>query len=275
MAGCREASRDMHHRLEQLHLIEHGLLAAQLIQIAIEPGLTLANQPCQADGGAHIGERIVRLQMLQTIGHAEPLQLERDATILLRPHQPFGAQRIGRAHQIDQVPAAVAALPFARIGIMEVAVQAVARYLIIEAQGVVAGAASARQRQLLMQQMDELGFAQPLAGERLGCDPGHQASGRMRQDVVTETAVDVQGLANLFQRLVGADAGDLQRPIAARGDASGFEVIPEDAGRHGRFLLDHCRLVYPATRQPCGAMAVACGANAQNATQFMASARVR
>ncbi len=209
VAGCREASRDMHHRFEQLHLIEHGLLAAQVIQIAIEPGLTLANQPCQADGGAHIGERVVRLQMLQTIGHAEPLQLERDATILLRPHQPFGAQRIGRAHQIDQVPTAVAALPFARIGIMEVAIQAVARYLVIETQGVVAGAASTRQRQLLMQQMDELGFAQPLAGERLGRDPGHQASGRMRQDVVTETAVDVQGLANLFQRLVGADAGDL------------------------------------------------------------------
>ncbi|MNP06869.1 hypothetical protein D3C76_988700 [compost metagenome] len=222
----------MHQRLQQAHLVEHALLAAQAVEEVVELRLALADQPRQGDGRAHVGQRVVGLAMLDAVGRGEAFQLQRHLVVLLRPDDAFRAQGVGGAHQVDQVPAAVAALPFAGVGVEEVAVEAVARHLVVEAQGVVAGHAGAGARQFGVQAGHEFRLAKSALGEQPRPDAGDQAGQRMRQDVVARLAIEVERLADLVERLVGADAGDLQRPVAARIDAGGFVVVPEDAGVH-------------------------------------------
>ncbi|MNE69607.1 hypothetical protein D3C80_1653400 [compost metagenome] len=83
------------------------------------------------------------LAVIDTVGGSEQLQAQADTAVLLRPLDTFRTQRVGGANHVDQVPATVAALPFAGIGVVEIAVEAVASDLIVEAQGVVAGATGA------------------------------------------------------------------------------------------------------------------------------------
>ncbi len=232
-ARRRETPGHVHQRLEQLHLVEHRVLAAQAVEEVVELGLALAEQPGHGDGRAHVGQRVVGLAVLQAVGLGQALQLQGDhALVVQRPLDAFRAQRVGGAHQVDEVPAAVAALPFAGIGVEEVAVEAVAGDFVVEAQGVVAGHAGARARQLGVQAGHELGFAQALLFQALRSDAGDQAGRRVRQYVVAGATIEVQRRLDLVERLVGADAGDLQRAVAARVDAGGLVVVPEDAGGH-------------------------------------------
>ncbi|MNF99489.1 hypothetical protein D3C84_823870 [compost metagenome] len=120
---------------------------------------------------------------------------------------------------------------------MEVAVEAVAGDLVIEAQGVVAGAAGARQRQFAVYPVHELGFTQALLRQGAGQYSGDQTGGRVRQDIVAGLAVEVDRLVDLVERFVGADARHLQRSVATRVDSGGFVVVPEDAGCHGGPLV--------------------------------------
>ena len=75
--------------------------------------------------------------MLQAVRRGEHFQLQRQPAVQLRPLDALRAQGIGGTDHVDQVPAAIAALPLAGVGIEEVAVQAVARHFVVEAQGVV------------------------------------------------------------------------------------------------------------------------------------------
>src|SRR5262245_57977308 len=83
-----------------------------------------------------------------------------------------------------------------------------------------------------MQPGHELRLAEAPLFESTRADAGNEASQRMRQDVIARPAVQIEGLADLVERLVGAYARDLQGPVAARIDSGGFVVIPEDAGVH-------------------------------------------
>ena len=235
VAAAGKTAGHMHHRLQQANLLHHLMLATQLVEKIIETWLACPDQPRQIDGGPHIGQRIVRLAMLDAVGLGQPLQLERHPPLLvLRPLDAVRAQRIGGADQIDQIPAAVATLPLAGIGIVEVAVETITCHLVIETQAVVAGAAGAGLRQLSMYSRHELGLGQPLFRQNLRRDAGNPAGCRMRQDIVGGLAIEVERLADFVELLVGAQTGDLQRTIAARVDAGGFVVVPEDAGAHGR-----------------------------------------
>ena len=178
-----KATGHMHQRLQQANLLLHLMLAAQLVDEVIQLGLPLTHQPRQGNGGAHIGERIVGLAMLQTIGLGQQLQTQTDAAIDLGPLDTLGAKRIGTAQQIDQIPAAVTTLPLSSIRIVEVAIEAVTRHLIIKAQAVVTGRAGSRHRHLGMQTGHELSLRQAALGNHLRADPGDQAGLRMGQDV--------------------------------------------------------------------------------------------
>ena len=84
--------------------------------------LVLANQPGQCNRGAHIRQGIVGLLMQQTIGAGQVFELEAGRAIFFfRPHNAVRAQRIHHAHNVEQVPAPTAVLPFAGIGLDQVA----------------------------------------------------------------------------------------------------------------------------------------------------------
>ncbi|MNH26215.1 hypothetical protein D3C79_862520 [compost metagenome] len=155
----------------------------------------------------------------------------------MRPDDAFRAKGISSAYNIDQVPAAITALPLPGIRVEEVAVQAVAGNLVVETQGVVTGAAGPREGQLRVHPRHELGFAQALAGQLLGGDTRHQAGRRVRQDIVAGAAIKTDRLVDLIELEVGAHSGHLQRPVAARVDTGGFVVVPENARGHGDVLI--------------------------------------
>ena len=226
----------MQQRLEQFDLLQHPRLTALFIKKLVELRLLAAHQPRQSNGRPHIGQRIVGLAMVDAIGGGQSLQLEADAPVFLRPVDAFGAQSVGGTQQINQIPAGVAALPLAAIGVEEVAIQAVARHFVIEAQTVVTRATGARHTHLGMQARHKLALRQPPLSQALRGDASNQASHGMGQDIVAGLAIQIERFADFIQRLVGANAGHLQRAITARVDAGGFVVIPEDAGRHGEVL---------------------------------------
>ncbi len=226
----------MHQWLQQTDLLHHFMLAAQLKQPVIQLGLFLPNQASQGNGRPHVGKRFVGMTVVNAIGLAQQFQTQAGAPVLLWPLNAFRAQGIGGAHNVDQVPAAIASLPFTGIGVEKVAVKAVAGHFIVEAQGVVAGTTGARLRQLGMHPSHELGFAQALLRQQLRRDACHQAGRRVRQDVVRRSAIKADWFVDFVEVEVSAQAGHLQRPIAARVDAGGFIVVPENAGGHGVVL---------------------------------------
>lgn len=171
MALRGKASGDMHQRLQQAHLVEHLVLTAQLVEVIVQARLALTDQAGQGNGGANIGKRVVGLPMLQAVRRGEHFQLQRQPAVQLRPLDALRAQGIGGTDHVDQVPAAIAALPLACVGIEEVAVQAVARHFVVEAQGVVAGHAGRRLRQLGVYPGHEVGLGQPRSASRWGVMP--------------------------------------------------------------------------------------------------------
>jgi hypothetical protein len=66
----------------------------------------------------------------------------------------------------------------------------------------------------------------------LGRDAGHAGRPRVGQVVGRGLAIDHQRLADFVQLGVGADAGELRRPVAARHGAEGFVVVPEKGVVH-------------------------------------------
>ncbi|MNM96172.1 hypothetical protein D3C81_1086400 [compost metagenome] len=176
------------------------------------------------------------LTMVDAVGGSQQLQAQTGATVLLRPDNPVRAQGIGSADDVDQIPAAVAALPLAGVRIKEVAIEAVPGDLIVETQAVVTSTTSTWARQFGMHPGHEFGFAQTLAGQLLRGNAGDQAGLGVGQDVVAGLAIEVDRRLDLVEVKVGAHPGDLQGPVVARVDAGGFVVVPENAGAHGVVL---------------------------------------
>ncbi|MNT57918.1 hypothetical protein D3C72_1953260 [compost metagenome] len=81
----------------------------------------------------------------------------------------------------------------------------------------------------------EIGFAQTVLGQLCRGNSGDCTSGRVRQDVFTGLAIEVDRFVYFIEIEIGTQPGHLQRAVAAGIDASGFVVVPEDGG-HRRFL---------------------------------------
>ena len=182
------------------------------------------------DRRAHVRQRVVRRVVHQTVRRAEVLELQRGlAVVVHRPLDAFGAQRPGAAHDVQQVPAAAAVTPLARVRVDQVAPEQVARDLVVEADRVVADPGRARPAEFALDRRRERVFGQATLEAPLRRDAGQQAGLGIGQRVGRGLAVQHHRRADLVQLGVGADAGELRRPVTARQAAEGFVVVPEEA----------------------------------------------
>ena len=199
--------------------------------------LFLPDQACQGDGGAHVGQRIVRRFMHQTVSLAQVFQLEAGlAIVALGPFDAFRAQRMRHAHHVEDVPAAAMVFPFARIRIDQVAPEQETRHFIVEADGVVADADGARLGKSRLDGGGEFMFRHAQRQALLRRDAGNQARLRIGQEIIGRLAIQHDGLADFVQFGIGADGSELGRTVAARLGAKGFVVVPKKSC-HGWCLL--------------------------------------
>ena len=224
----------------EVDMPQHLALVPQPVNIVVEVRMTLFHQPRQGDGGPHIGEGVVGVGMFDAVGPAEMLKAETGGAVLaFRPFEALGADGGAQPHQIQYIPAAVAAAPLTLIGVPQVAIQQLAGEFVIEADVVVAADAGAAAGELLVDAPDELGLRHPPRRRPLRRDAGDEAGAGVRQEVIGGAAVEGQGLAGLVQFLVGAQAGELGGPVTPRVGAEGLVVIPVDGGvRHSPILTD-------------------------------------
>ena len=222
--------RDVDERTVGTDLGQHGLLLAQRQAEVPEPGLAVADEGCQGDGGTHVRERVVRLRMGQAVGGTQMFQLEGGAAVVVAgPFDALGAQGGRGPHHVQQIPSAAAVAPFPVVGRSQRAPQQVARHFVVEADGVVAHADGAAGTQLGQHRIGKAVFGQPPGQALLRQDAGQQAGLGVRQVVGGRLAVQHHRLADLVQVEVGADAGKLRRPVKARVAPEGFVVVPEEA----------------------------------------------
>ncbi len=172
------------------------------------------------------------LGVLDAIGDGQAIQAQGNALLVLRPVQTFRAKCIERPDQAKHIPATVALLPLAGIGVVKVAVQAVPYHFVVESEVVVADAAGVGTPQLLVQTLDEVPLAQPQALQGGGQDTGDQAGCRMGQDVLAQLAMQIERCFDFVEVQIGTHPGHLQRTIPPWIDARGLEVVPEDTLRH-------------------------------------------
>ena len=100
----RKHTGNMHQRFMVKHIHQRANLGflPQTIEVAIQFRLLIFNQTRQRNGGTHIGDRIVRLTMIQAVGRGQVLELKAfTAVVMLRPDNTLGAQSIGAAHHIE------------------------------------------------------------------------------------------------------------------------------------------------------------------------------
>ena len=194
-----------------------------------QPGVVLAQQPRQRDGGAHVRQRIVRGLVQQAVGLAQVLELEAlRAVVLGGPDHAVRPQRIGQAHHVEQIPPAALVLPFACVGVDQVAPEHEARDLIVEPDGVVAHANGAGLGHLGLDAGRKLALGHAAFPGHLRRDAGDEAGLRIGQVVIGGFAVQHDRLADLVQLGIGADGGKLRRPVAPGVGAKGFVVVPEE-----------------------------------------------
>ena len=241
----------------QAQLLRHALLFPQLEAEVEQARLPVAQQAGQGDGGAHVGQGVVRAVVQQAVGGAELFQPEAgQAVVALRPCDALGPQRVGGAHDVEQVPAAAAVLPLARVGIAQVAPEHEARDLVVEADRVVAHAHGAGLGQQRLHAGGEGVLGQAALGAQLRRDAGDEAGLGLGQRVGGGLTVEHLRRADLVQRGVGADGRELRRPVAPRVDAEGFVVVPEEGMRGVGHAGGYCRgwVGLPAHRPGCHAV---------------------
>ena len=141
----------------------------------------------------------MRRTVLDTISCGEVLQSETGETILsYRPLNPRRAQRPERTSHIQQIPTAVAVLPFPAVGITEAAPEGKPGDLIVKANRVVANPAGFRLSELLVNTGDEGHLGQPALCRQLRRNTGHPDRGRMRQSVGGRARVEGERFTNDF-----------------------------------------------------------------------------
>ncbi len=143
-----------------------------------------------------------------------------------RPDDAVRAQRVAAAQHVEQVPASAVVLPLAGIRIDQVAPEQEARHLVVEADAVVADADRPRLRQFGFDRGGEFMLGDALGQAALRQDAGQQAGFGLGQVVRRRTAIQHPRAADLVQLGIGAHAGKLCRPVAARRTTEGFVVVP-------------------------------------------------
>ncbi len=92
-----------------------------------------------------------------------------------RPGDAIRPQCIGGAHHVQDIPAAATVLPFACVGIDQVAPEQKARYFVIKANRVVTDPDRAALRKRLLDCRGKLVFRHTFLNTGLGCDACNQA----------------------------------------------------------------------------------------------------
>ena len=115
---------------------------------------------------------------------------------------------------------------------MEVAIEQVARELVVEADRVVARAAGAGRAERVGDDLRERGLVDAVRVGVLRRDAGQQDRVGVRQHVGRQAPVRDDRLLDRLERRVGADAGELRDAIAPRVGAERLVVVPEE-GRSG------------------------------------------
>ena len=191
--------------------------------------LLLAYQSRQRHGGAHIGQRIVRGVVRQAVGGAQVFQFETHPSLLIgRPDDTLRPQRKSGAHQIEHVPTSALVLPFARVGVEQVAPQQKTREFVVEADRVVTHADGAGLAERLLDGAGKLVLRHAAFQAQLRRNAGNQTRLRIGQIVRRGLAIQHQRIADFVQPGIGANRRELRRAVAARADAEGFVVVPEE-----------------------------------------------
>ena len=231
----RVARGDVQQRRHVRHVHQRGHLAlvAQGEGVVPELGLRRLELAGQADQRAHVAQRLVGVAFAHVVGGGQVLELEAGRAVLAqRPCQAFGAQGLGQAQHVQQVPARIAVAPFALVGVVEVAVKAEAHELVVEADRVVAHRAGLRLHELLGQPRHKRRLGQPVGLGLLRRDAGdHRRPGRGQQ-VAGRLAEQADRLADRIEIQVGADRRELGDARAPRVAPEGLEVVPEEARGH-------------------------------------------
>src|SRR3546814_793186 len=115
---------------------------------------------------------------------------------------------------------------------MEIAEQAVAHELVVEAQRVVTQGAGPRSRHLLEDAGERLGLVDTIALCALRGDAGDQGGDGRGQQVVGRLDHEVVRGLDFVQRFDGADRRELGDARAPRIRAEGFQVVEKEAGAH-------------------------------------------
>ena len=97
----------------------------------------------------------------------------------------------------------------------------------LHAQAVITGAAGARFHHLGMNQTAKFGLAHPLFTGILWRDAGQQAGDGVGQYIIGRRTKPLQRFTLDIEFCVGAQGGELGRPVQSRVDAEGFVVVPQ------------------------------------------------
>ena len=232
----RVALRDMQQRrhvggIQQRRCIA---LVAQFQRVVPKSRLVLAEQAGDADGRAHVAQGLVRVADAQAVVLGQVFELETGAAavLALSPGDAVGSQGMHQPQRVEHVPARIAGFPFALVGIVEIAVQAVADEFVVEAQRVVAGAAGFRPRHLVDDAGECRRLVDAVAQRVLRGDAGDQGGNRRGQQVVGRLHEEADRLVDLVQCFVGADRRELGDPAAAPVGTEGLEVVEQEGGGH-------------------------------------------
>ena len=233
-AGVREPSGRVQADAlaERQQQVSHDVFGAQRQGVVEEPRLLRLQQTRQRDGRLHVGPGVMRVGVVDAVGLCQGAQAVGGLPVRLRPLDALRAQGGGGAHHVDQVPPAVAVAPFAGVGVEQVAVQRVADELVVEAQVVVAGHASAGRREALVNLAQRLPFVHALGGA-LRRDARDQAGFRPRHDVRRQLHIGDERVIDGVQVAIRALAGELHDAVLRRRRAGGLQVVPVETLHRG------------------------------------------
>lgn len=195
-------------------------------QIFKQPGLRAFHQLRHGNGGIDIRHRVVGIAVLDAVGARQVFQPEAGQPFLIfRPVNALRTQGVACPHDVEQIPARVAVLPAPGIGIVEVAIENVARYFVIETDVVVTDHAGIGDGKEIVDAAGEFCLVNAFFPRFLRGDAGDHNRPGLRQVVISRFTVKDLGLANNVELVVGADGGKLRRPVQRRVRAKGFVVV--------------------------------------------------
>ena len=227
----------MHQRFHLRHVNQRHqlLLAAMAQQILKQARLRGFYELRHSDGRVDVCHRVVGVAVLDAVGPRQVLEPEaRQAVVVLRPVNSLRAQRIAGAHDIQQIPARIAVLPAPGIGIVEVAVEDIARHFIVKTDVVVTHHAGIRHREQVVDATGKFCFANAFIPRFLRGDARHHHRARLRQIVIGGFTVKHLGFADDVKFVIGSDSRKLRRSVQRRMGTKGFVIVEQKSRARGR-----------------------------------------